>query len=71
MGHATVLSTLAHGIDLPPPQNESTTELRMLLEFGFLKGETQWNENVIRPSRSYRSFGLPKWICWMPRLDIR
>ncbi|MDB4468561.1 hypothetical protein N9093_01745, partial [bacterium] len=35
-----------------PPENESTTELRILLEFGFIKGETQWDENVIQPSRS-------------------
>ena len=47
------------GCDLPP-ENESTTELRILLEFGFIKGETQWDENVIPPSRSYRNFGLPR-----------
>ncbi|MDC3255777.1 hypothetical protein OAU93_00080 [bacterium] len=44
-----------------PPKDESTTELRILLEFGFITGETQWDENVIPPGRSYRNFGLPKW----------
>lgn len=43
-----------------PPENESTTELRILLEFGFLRGEKQWDENVIQPSRSYRNFESPK-----------
>jgi hypothetical protein len=43
-----------------PPENESTTELRILLGFGFNQGETQWDENVIQPSRSYRNFESPK-----------
>jgi tRNA(Glu) U13 pseudouridine synthase TruD len=39
-----------------PPENESTTELMILLEFGFNKGETQWDENVIQPSRSLGNY---------------
>jgi len=34
------------------------TSPRQNLEFGFNKGGTQWDENVIPPSRSYRNFGL-------------
>jgi hypothetical protein len=39
-----------------PSENESTTELRIWLEFGFNKGETQWDKNVIQLSRSFGNY---------------